>query len=159
MSLSPAQENYLETIYLCEKNSKVVRVKNLASELDIKPSSVHEALAALKERGLVEHERYGYIGLTDEGRAVAEATYGKHKVIKRMLLDVLGLEEERAEREACSIEHFLSWDTVERIRALNGFVESGCGREGEWKASFSDFVSRKTAGRAGRKPGRAGNDS
>ena len=129
MSLSPSQENYLETIYLFEKREKVVRVKNLARELAVKPSSVHEALSGLKERGLVVHERYGYIGLTDDGRAVAEATYGKHKVIKRLMLDVLGMDEDTAEREACSIEHFLSDGTVERMHALVGFVSSARGRD------------------------------
>ena len=65
--LTPSLEDYLEAIWIIGLTEKVVRVRDLARKLRIKPPSVVGALKTLQERGLVRHERYGYVELTERG--------------------------------------------------------------------------------------------
>lgn len=53
--------------------------------------------------------------LTSEGIIIAKQVYEKHLYIKKLLLDS-GITEEIAEKEACNIEHVLSYDSFEKLK-------------------------------------------
>ena len=121
IKLTPAMEDYIESIYLLEKKNKVARVSDIGKKMDVKKASVVSAVSQLGKLELLKHERYGYITLTDAGKKLAEGIYKKHTVIYDFLTAVLKIDEETARKEACSIEHALSEDTVSR---LISFVKS-----------------------------------
>jgi len=108
---------YLETIVLLEKREGSARVTDIAQELGVSKPSVHVALHELENRKLAEHERYGAIMLTPEGRSAALEISRRHKVLTAFLGEVLGVSPENAERDACRIEHYLSTETMDRIEA------------------------------------------
>lgn len=108
-------EDYLEAIYFLNGKNEGVRVTDIALELNISKPSVNRAINTLKSQGLVEHEHYGSLTLTDDGLKIAENIAGRHVTLKKFLRDVLEVDEEVAENEACLIEHNLSADTVGRI--------------------------------------------
>jgi len=116
--LAPRLEDYLETIYLLEKENRVARVKEIARARNVKMPTVTEVLKRLSEKGFIKYEPYGYVSTTEKGRAYAEELYRKHKVLIRFFESVLGLPPEDAEREGCLIEHHLSDETVKRIEKL-----------------------------------------
>ena len=85
VDLSASLEDYLEAIYLINQNKKVVRVKEVAKFLDVKTPSVVDAVSKLSEKGLVVHEKYGYLTLSKKGNDVAKIIYNKHEQIFKFL--------------------------------------------------------------------------
>jgi len=122
MELSESLEDYLEAILVLSETKKVVRVKDLMHHLGYKVSSVNNAVKSLSEKGLVEHEKYGYIELTEQGTGVAEQIYGKHKNLTRFFQEVLGVTKESASQSACRIEHVLNDETYENFLNFMNFI-------------------------------------
>lgn len=118
--VSSNMEDYLEAIHLLEKERGHVRVKDIAKKLNISCASVSGAIKNLKNKGLVSHSRYELVALTENGEELARRVYERHRVILRFLKDILKLDSETAEKDACRIEHSLSPATFERLR---DFVE------------------------------------
>lgn len=129
-TLSSTMEDYLEAIHTLQQSSPVTRVRDIARALHVKMPSVTSAVRALGEQGLVRHERYGYVDLTPEGREVAEQVHRRHIALVGFLTDILQLEPEQAEREACELEHGLTPETLRRLLGLLEFVR-GCPRSGD----------------------------
>jgi len=129
-ALTESLEDYLEAIYQLQRENESVRVKEIADYVGVKMPSVSSALRVLKERDLVEHEAYGEVSLTPEGRETAEFLCRRHFALATFLRDILGLDPEQAEREACGIEHALSAETLRRLLMLIDFIER-CPRGGE----------------------------
>lgn len=113
--LTPSIEDYLEAIYVLNQDKKGVRSVDVADKLRVAKPSVNRALKSLVEGGLIEQQRYSVIYLTDLGKEQAKKILHRHTVIKRFLTDVLGLSDERADDEACKIEHVVCEDTVDRL--------------------------------------------
>lgn len=124
-NLSPAMEDYLETIYELKLANGVARVGEIASKLNVKSSSVNSALRYLSDRNLVVHEKYGYVGLTREGEKTAAGVKSKHDILFRFLTEFLMLDPKEAEKEACCIEHTISTETFERLTKFFEFLEKG----------------------------------
>src|SRR5512138_3175220 len=81
VKLSPAMEDYLEAIMLLENSNKVARVSDIGRQLSVRKASVVAAVSFLQKNGLIKHERYGFITLTDTGKLLAEKIYRKHTSI------------------------------------------------------------------------------
>lgn len=116
--ITPSLEDYLEKLYFLQLESGAVRVTDLANVLNIKKPSVNKAVNTLKEIGYVNHETYGLLSLTQEGRNVAEAVARRHAVLKRFLKDVIGVPEKTSEDDACRMEHAISSETLDRIEVF-----------------------------------------
>jgi len=115
-ALTPVQQDYLELMLrLSGEGDAGVRVTDIASEMGIKPPTVVRTVARLRAAGFAVQEERGLVHLTDAGRRVAEQLRHRHRDIVVLLVDVLGLERSRAERDACVIEHGLADETAERL--------------------------------------------
>ncbi|MBO5197352.1 MAG: metal-dependent transcriptional regulator [Lachnospiraceae bacterium] len=110
-------ENYLETILRLKMRTGQVRSIDIARELNFSKPSVSRAVSMLKEAGYITMDRAGSIELTDSGKAQAEAIYERHTVLTAFLKLTAGVSEERAEEDACRIEHIISAETFAGIRA------------------------------------------
>ncbi len=115
MSLSASMEDYLEAIFVIEKSKRVVRVRDVAKKLSVTMPSVNGALKNLEAMGLISHQKYEYIELTDAGALKAAEILKIHKTIYRFLKEILGVDNETAEQDACKIEHYLSACTLEKL--------------------------------------------
>jgi DtxR family Mn-dependent transcriptional regulator len=121
MELTKSREDYLEIICeICEEQ-KVARVKDIASHMAVSLASVNYALKALKGEGLVKQKRYGYIELTEKGSKVGKSIYRKHKLIRSFLINVLNVDEDVADKDACGIEHVVSEETCNK---MNSYLKS-----------------------------------
>ena len=121
--LTSSLEDYLEAIWLLSRESKVVRVRDVARRLGVTPASVVNAVKMLVRRGLVEHEPYGYISLTDKGMERATQIYERHTILTRFFRDILGLDSNSAERTACILEHHINEKALARLVKFLEFVE------------------------------------
>jgi DtxR family Mn-dependent transcriptional regulator len=114
--MTVASERYLETIYeLGEQANGEVRVKDLAGALNISHPSVSQMVDRLVEVGLVTHDKYQHIALTQKGRRIAKGLDRKHEVIKTFFQDILGVQAEVADRDACEIERVISNETLNKL--------------------------------------------
>ena len=115
MKKNESAENYLETIYILSKKLPVVRSVDIATELNFKKPSVSVAMKHLREKELIVVSDAGFITLTDEGLAQAEAIYERHTILTKMFTK-LGVSDETAAEDACLIEHVLSDESFEAIK-------------------------------------------
>lgn len=115
-------EDYLEAMYSLEKEHGTIRVKDVAQTLKVKPPSVVEAVKKLSQMDMVSYERYGTIKLKNEGLKIAEMVSWRHQVLKDFLI-LLGVENDVAEEDACSMEHVMDISTIYKFRKFVEFVE------------------------------------
>ena len=120
--LTRSLEDYIRAIYVLRKKKKVVRVKDIASLLNVRPSSVTTSLKKLATAGLVDYEKREYVDLTEEGLRVAEELSERYRNLKDFLVRVLGVPEDIAEVDACSMEHYLHPETAERLKRFVEFI-------------------------------------
>jgi DtxR family Mn-dependent transcriptional regulator len=114
VKLTKSYEDYLESIYITNEN-KGVKITDLANKKSVAKSSVHQAVTRLKEMGLVTHEKYGRVYLTTTGLETAQKIVNTHDVLKRFLIDVLNVNPKVANKDACSMEHVISRETLEKL--------------------------------------------
>lgn len=111
--LSSSHEDYLEAIYQLGGPTNSVRSVDLAARLDVSKASVNKAVNNLKNAGLVEQRHYGDITLTKEGLRYARGVQSRHEVLTQFLSKVLNVEPDKAQDEACMMEHAISDETLE----------------------------------------------
>ncbi|MEF8787838.1 MAG: metal-dependent transcriptional regulator [Planctomycetota bacterium] len=142
-TITPALEDYLEAILDVLEDNPVARVTDIAEELDVSKPRVTTVVQDLAEDGYVDHQSYGYIQLTDRGQEVAERVRERHRLLARFFSQVLDVEEEQAEDDACSAEHYISQTTLDRLTAFMRFIEE-CPRTGpEWLEHFRCFCENE----------------
>ncbi|PLX20098.1 MAG: hypothetical protein C0601_00185 [Candidatus Muiribacterium halophilum] len=124
MNLSKSLEDYLECIYLIMLEHDVVRLKTVAKEMKVSAPSALGAVNNLKKEGLVRHKKYYNIELTEKGEEFAKEIFLKHAVIYRFLNEILGLDSEKADKEACQLEHHLSDETTDRFVKFVRYLKS-----------------------------------
>ncbi len=109
-------ENYLETILILSERLPVVRSVDVATELGFKKSSVSIAMKNLRMKNHITVTDAGYIYLPESGKAIADEIYERHKWISSWLIS-LGVGEKTATEDACKIEHVISRESFDAIRA------------------------------------------
>lgn len=114
--LSPSAQDYLKLIWSAtEWSATPVTVGAMAGRLGIRPSTVSDGVKKLAKQGLVTHEPYGSIGLTDAGREHAVAMVRRHRLLETFLVRVLGYGWDEVHDEAEVLEHAVSDKLIKRI--------------------------------------------
>ncbi|MFP4476524.1 MAG: metal-dependent transcriptional regulator [Desulfatibacillaceae bacterium] len=146
--ITSTMEDYLEAIYDLDQEKRVVRVRDIAKRLGVRMPTVTSMLKNLGSRGLVHYEKHEYVELTEDGEAVGSEMRRRHEVLRRFLTEVLQAPPDRANAEACLVEHALSEETLESLTDFMEFIQV-CPRAGDnWLEHFSVFREQ------GRSPGR-----
>jgi DtxR family Mn-dependent transcriptional regulator len=81
MMMTQSLEDYLEMVSFLSDEGQgqgQVRVTDIAARLGFSKPSVLTALKLLEERGLVLHEYYGRVTITDKGRKLASEIRERH---------------------------------------------------------------------------------
>ena len=112
--LSVAVQDYAKAIYALETRDGAASTTALAERLNVRPASVSGMLRKLTALGLVVHEPYRGVGLTDRGRAVALEVIRHHRLLELFLVESLGMSWDEVHAEAERLEHVLS----EQLEAL-----------------------------------------
>lgn len=113
---SPAVDDYLKTIYHhTEWQSDRITPSQLASELNLAPSSVTEMVQKLAAQGLVTHRPYGPIALSEAGQKRAAAIIRRHRLIETWLVQEFSYSWDEVHDEAEVLEHAISDRLLEGI--------------------------------------------
>ena len=111
-----SEEDYLEAIFELKKINGMVRSIDVAHHLAYSKPSVSRAVKLLREKGYITVEGDGALELTEEGQTLAENIYARHQLLKKWL-EEMGVESDVAAEEACRIEHDISDDTFQKLKA------------------------------------------
>jgi DtxR family Mn-dependent transcriptional regulator len=113
-------EEYLEAIYRLEKKLGFARTMELSRELGVVPGSITNTIENLERKGLVIHESYKGVKLTDNGRKIASSTLRRHRLAERLLTDFLHLDWSEVHDPACKLEHALSPEIIKPLEKALG---------------------------------------
>jgi DtxR family Mn-dependent transcriptional regulator len=136
VQLSASLEDYLEAIFRVVQEKQAALPKDVRKILAVSRSSVSGALKVLAERGLIDHDPYGIITLTNEGTVIAERIAWRHEVLRDFFVRVLAINRKEADENACRLEHAISESILERFVEFVEFFER-CPQAGaEWVPGF-----------------------
>ncbi|MFH1830662.1 MAG: DtxR family transcriptional regulator [Pseudomonadota bacterium] len=141
--LSSSQEDYLETILAIAHTKGEVSISEIASQKGVSLPSAHSAVGKLATLGLVSHDTYGKVELTPVGKQAAQAIAKRHVLLERFLTDVLLVNPDIAEKDACSIEHHLSPATIKALVSLFDFLEGLPDGGRHWLGELHRNISSK----------------
>ncbi len=120
--LSTVAQDYLKTIWTAQEWShEKVSTKMLAERIGVSASTASESIRKLADQGLVHHEKYGAVTLTDAGRAAALAMVRRHRLLETFLVNELGYSWDEVHDEAEVLEHAVSDRMLMRMDAKLGF--------------------------------------
>ena len=108
---------YLKSIYIIqEQDNSPAATGRVAEMLDVSPASANEMIGKLENRGLLNHEKYKGVDLTDDGIAQARDALQNYCIIERFLIEGLEVEEFRA--EAKQLEGVIDETVAERLDTI-----------------------------------------
>lgn len=119
MKIHESAENYLETILVLKQRNGNVRAIDIANELEFSKPSVSVAMKNLRNNGYIQVDDSGNISLLPAGEKIAREIYEKHTLLTRYLV-TLGVPEQIAAEDACRIEHVISRESFEALKAHAG---------------------------------------
>jgi DtxR family Mn-dependent transcriptional regulator len=118
--LTAAVQDYAKAIFTLESRDGAASTTGLAALLEVRPGSVSGMLRKLSALGLVEHERYRGVRLTERGKRVALEVIRHHRLVELFLVESLGMTWDEVHAEAEVLEHALSEELEELIAAKLG---------------------------------------
>ncbi len=116
MKIHESGENYLEAILILKQRQEHVRSIDLAKAMNFTKASVSRAVNKLKASEYITIDDNGFIELTDQGFSLASRIYERHRFFTDFLI-YLGVDETVAAEDACKIEHVLSIESYQAMKA------------------------------------------
>lgn len=110
--------HYLMAIHDLIEQRGYARVSDVARALEITRGSASLALKALRERGFVDQDENRFLLLSEDGERIAHDVRSRHAVLEAFFREVLHVEADQAQIDACKIEHLISTESGERLLAL-----------------------------------------
>jgi len=119
--ISHAVQDYAKAIYsLSRRGEEAVTTSALAERLRVSPASASAMGKRLADLGLVSHEPYRGVRLTESGEKLALEVIRHHRLIELYLAEALGMPWDRVHDEAEVLEHAISDELSELIAAKLG---------------------------------------
>lgn len=109
-------EDYLEAILVIQQRNGHCRSVDVANHLGFTKASVSVAVSNLSRLGYARKLADGNLVLTEKGMDYAASVLGRHRLLTDVLVR-LGVSREIAEEDACRIEHDISAETYDRVKA------------------------------------------
>jgi DtxR family Mn-dependent transcriptional regulator len=138
--LSSTLEDYLEAIFRIENKKRAARVRDISSRLNVAKSTVNAALKSLAGKKLIHYEPYELIVLTEKGREKASSIFRSHQIIRHFMQEVLALDDEKADRIACTMEHAIDREVLERFVCFLAYISRKEEKTGAWLDEFKSFI-------------------
>jgi len=152
--LSYTEENYLKALLKITLDNEVDQVgtNELATHLNVKPATVNDMLKKLKEKKLIDGEKYGKINLTQEGRMHAVEVLRKHRLWETFLYQKLDFTWDEVHEVAEQLEHIQSDKLIDKLDKFLEYPEFDPhgdpipNRNGEFKVQFKKTLAEVQAG-------------
>jgi DtxR family Mn-dependent transcriptional regulator len=139
--VSLAQEDCLEAVLRLQQAQGAARIGELAAALGVHKSTVVAMVKRLAARELLTHARYGLVTLTTTGATIAGRTGARHDLIRALLMQVLLLDEQAADTNACRLEHALDAAAHQRLREAVSFAATKPAMATNWRRAFGAYLA------------------
>ena len=116
-------EEYLEAIHSVVQRKGYAKVSDVAAILDVSQAATTQMLKRLSADGFVNYEPNSGVTLTDSGAGIAEALSKRHEILQEFF-EILGMDPETADDEACKIEHVARPETMELLTHFVDFMKT-----------------------------------
>ena len=116
MALTSSMEDYLEAVFMLQKQNGYARCTDIAEHLGVKKPSVSRAIKELEKKGYLVREDSGVLSFTIFGLQAAKEIYERHCFFTERLI-AAGVEPDIAEADACRMEHGISDESFVKLRA------------------------------------------
>ena len=115
-------QDYLKVLWDLSEHldGQAVPLKQIAQRTGQKVPTASEAIKRLAAQGLVNHERYAGVTLTEEGMALAMGMVRRHRLLETFLVQELGYTWDEVHADADLLEHACSDLFIERLDAHLG---------------------------------------
>ena len=120
MPLSRSVEDYLKAVYSLSEQGEAAGTSELARALEVQPASVTGMIKRLAEEGLLEHEPYRGVRLTEKGQREALRVLRRHRIIETYLVERLAYTWDDVHDEAERLEHTASDTLIDRMAEALG---------------------------------------
>jgi len=122
-ALTGRTEDYLRGIHEIIERKRYARIKDIAKELNVRPSTAVEMMKKLDHIGLVMYEKYGGVTLTPRGEEIARAISERHETFKKFL-EIILVPRDIALKDAHVLEHQLDPKTILQFTRFVEFITS-----------------------------------
>ncbi|MCA1839195.1 MAG: metal-dependent transcriptional regulator [Actinomycetota bacterium] len=116
-------EDYLGQIKRLEEDGQRCTATHLAQSLGVSLPSTSEMIKRLSKDGYLQRQKDGALQLTQVGRAEAHKILRRHRLVERLLTDVLGMPWHEVHGEAHRMEHAISARVEAHLAQSLGFPE------------------------------------
>ncbi len=144
-------EEYLQAIWTLADEGGPVIAARVAEFLRVSPASVSEMIHRLERDGLLGITDRKEIRLSARGDALARRVVRRHRLIERMLTDLLGYEWWKTHDEAERLEHVISPEMEEKMAERLGDPDTcphGNPMPGTTRRRWSQPLEQAPAGEA-----------
>ena len=149
--LTHSMAHYLQAVAGLKLAKGHARVGDIAGRLGVSKSGVTSMLRSLSSRGLVTHEPYGCVELTEAGRRLAQRTESNRKVLTMFFTDILRVTDGIGYEDACMIEHLVSQESMIQLLRLTAFMGSDDQAAERFRSVFREYQLRCSGGGDGDK--------
>lgn len=115
LNFSIAEENYIKAIYHLQQTDNNVTTNEVAIELQTKPASVTDMLKKLKQKKILNYEKYQGFRLSNEGKKIALSIVRKHRLWEYFLVEKLQFGWDEVHEVAEELEHITSTKLIDKL--------------------------------------------
>lgn len=152
--LTFTEENYLKALLkiTLDSGNAEVGTNELASSLDVKPATANDMLKKLKDKKLVDYEKYGKITLTTDGKTNAMNIIRKHRIWETFLFEKLEFSWDEVHEVAEQLEHIQSQKLIDKLDKFLGYPafdphgDPIPNKNGELKVQFKKTLAEVNVG-------------
>lgn len=121
-------EDYLEAILRLKHEKGKVHSVDVARKMGVSKPSVSRAMGILKKDGYLEDGDGTELLLTEKGIKKSKDVFFRHRLLTNFFVKITGVSEEKAEQNACHVEHYIDDDIVEGIARwmIKNKAQKGC---------------------------------
>lgn len=102
-------DEYLEVLWVLRiEMDQAAKIKNMAKQLSIAPPSVAQMFVKMMAQKLIKYDKRFGANFTQKGKQRARHIVRSHRLVEKLLVDVVGAKLDEVNRPACGIEHYLS---------------------------------------------------
>jgi DtxR family manganese transport transcriptional regulator len=134
---TPRTEDYLETVYHLIDEKGYATTVDISDKLEVTPPTVSNMIQKLAAQGLLLHEPYRGMKLTESGERVARSVIRRHEIISE-LFSLLGVKSDIAYEDTEGVEHHVQPTTVYRLERLVEFLK----KNPAYLAEINDYISK-----------------
>lgn len=136
--LSHSGVHHLMAVHDLHKEHGYARGIDIARHLDITRGSVSVTLSKLKAKGYLTEDNNKFYRLTVKGVDAVNSVLDRRRTIERFFRRVLLVEGNRAQEDACKVEHLLSTDTTGKLLAFMEFLLSSKSEASRFLAAYQE---------------------